>query len=63
MEEKKKGRNWKAKYLQRIDFQEWLDNDWKHLVDDVRLMKWQIKLLLYIGIAILVALIASIVVQ
>jgi len=37
MENQNKGRNWRAKYLTRDEFHRWVNNDYAHLVQDVKL--------------------------
>lgn len=62
MENKRKGRNWRAKYLTKDEFNEWRTNHFAHLVTDI---KW-IKLILLIVLAAVIGsadMVASAVIQ
>ena len=48
----KRGKNWRAKYLQRSEFYEWRDNDFCHLVKDVKLNRKLLVGILFAVVAI-----------
>lgn len=56
MENEKRGRNWRAKYLTKVDFEAWKGNDFWHLRQRVDQLTW-------LSLTILAVLIGTLVVR